>query len=160
MESVTFHVSGIPKQKGSVVKMNGVYRPAGTAHSRHMMQEWFDLIQYESRRAMGERQPSKGAIRFMCEFQLPYPSGIRKNQFGWLPHIKRPDVDKLFRLMGDALTGIVWVDDSQVAFSTVNKVYAWNDRPGAFVVIDFLDDDQLQTIAAQQQRVMNVMDSL
>lgn len=110
---------------------------------------------------MGEAMPSRQCIRLACEFQLPYPkSSIRKYQFGWLPHTKQPDVDKLLRALMDALTGIVWVDDSQVSFVAVNKSYAWNGKPGAFVVVDFLGDEQLQRIGAATVHVTDVLDSL
>lgn len=110
---------------------------------------------------MGERDPSTGPIRLMVEFQMPYPtSSIRKYQFGWWAHTKKPDVDKLTRFLFDALTGIVWKDDSQVCYATINKVYAWNNRPGAYVVVDFLDDDWLQSVGAIHRQIENVMDTL
>lgn len=97
----------------------------------------------------------------MCEFQLPYPkSSIRKWQFGWWPHTKKPDIDKLLRALLDAMTGIVWADDSQVAFVVVNKVYAWNDRPGVHVVIDFMSDEALHNLGHANRTVTNVLESL
>lgn len=162
MDSVTFHVSGIPTPKGSFTRMrNGAMLPAGTTESRKKSANWRNDIRYAAIEAMGERQPSFGCVRFLCEFQLPYPkSSIRKYQFGWWPNIKQPDVDKLLRMLFDALTGIVWVDDSQVSFVTCNKVYAWDGKPGAFIVVDFVDDDYLQTVAVSQRQVMDVIESL
>lgn len=162
MDSVSFHVTGVPMQKGSIVRMpTGGYIPAGTTASRMKMSQWNMEIRHAAMEAMGERQPSRDCVRFMCEFQLPYPkSTIRKYQLGWYPHIKKPDVDKLLRAMLDALTGVVWADDSQVAYATINKVYAWNDRPGAHVVVDFLNDQSLQNIGHVYTMVTNVIDSL
>lgn len=162
VDSITFHVLGVPKQKGSVVKMpHGGYVPAGTYQSRQDMKQWVSDVKIAAFEAMGERQPARTCIRFMCEFQLPYPaSTIRKYQLGWYPHIKKPDVDKLLRSMLDALTGVVWVDDSQVSYATVNKVYAWNDRPGAFVVIDFLNDVALRNLGQNHRFVTDVIESL
>jgi hypothetical protein len=62
-------------------------------------------------------------------------------------------------MLFDALTGIVWADDSQVAFVHCNKVYAWNDRPGAHVVVDFLTDVFLQVLGENYRAVTNVLDS-
>jgi crossover junction endodeoxyribonuclease RusA len=162
MDSVTFHVNGNPAPKGSFTRMpNGAMLPAGTTASRKKVANWRNDIRYAAIEAMGDTPPSRGAIRLMVEFQLPYPvSSIRKYQMGWWPHTKQPDVDKLLRMMLDALTGIVWADDSQVNFAHCNKVYAWNDKPGAHVVIDFLTDDFMQELAIRQRNVTNVLDSL
>ncbi len=162
MDSVTFHVTGIPAPKGSFTRMpNGAMLPAGTAASRKKGADWRNDIRRTALETMGERLPSRGPIRLMCEFQLPYPvSSIRKYQMGWWPHIKQPDVDKLLRMLFDALTGIVWADDSQIAFVNCNKVYAWNDRPGAHIIVDFLDDEFMQDLGIRQRNVTNVLDSL
>jgi crossover junction endodeoxyribonuclease RusA len=162
MESVNFHAYGIPMPKGSYTRMpNGAMLPAGTVASRKRFTDWRTDIRMAALAAMGERNPSRNAIRFMCEFQLPYPqSSIRKWQWGWWPHMKQPDIDKLLRALFDALTGIVWADDSQVAFVTMNKVYAWNGKPGVHVVIDFMDDDRLRELGSINRTVTDVIDSL
>lgn len=162
MDSISFHVVGVPKQKGSIVKMpHGGYVSAGTTESRKAMGQWVHDVKQAGLEAMGEHRPVSTCIRFMCEFQLPYPtSTIRKYQLGWWPHVKKPDVDKLLRSMLDALTGVVWVDDSQVAYAVVNKVYAWNGRPGATVVVDFMTDDALRNLGHAHQLVVDVVDTL
>ena len=35
----------------------------------------------------------------------------------------RPDVDNLWKLVGDGLNGIVWSDDARIAKATASKVY-------------------------------------
>ena len=42
---------------------------------------------------------------------------------GTYPTPTKPDLDKLERAIGDALTGIVFRDDSQIAWWSVWKVY-------------------------------------
>ena len=161
MDSVTFRVNGLPAPKGSVTRMrNGSYLPAGTPASRMNFNLWKENIATAGRQAMSGNQPWYGAVRILAEFQLPKPSTIRKYQWGWLPHIKRPDVDKLARGLFDPLKGIVWVDDSQVCFCTVNKVYAWNDQPGAVVIVDFLTNDWCEKYGSVHRSVINVIDSL
>lgn len=140
---------------------NGAMLPAGTARSRKAKDEWRTDCRNAAIEAMGDQQPSRVAIRLLVEFRLPYPiSTIRKNQMGWYPHIKYPDVDKLLRAMMDALTGIVWADDSQVCYCTVNKGYAWNDKPGAYVVIDFMNEGELRGIAFAQRQMIDALESL
>lgn len=162
MESVTFKVSGLPMPKGSFTRMpNGAMLPAGTTESRKKVANWRTDIRTAASEAMGDLQPSRNAIKIMVEFRLPYPKSIiRKWQFGWWPNTKQPDIDKLLRMLFDALTGIVWVDDSQVTHVMCNKFYAWNDKPGAIAVVDFLDEEWLQGLATAQRAVENVMDSL
>ena len=162
MDSVSFTVRGIPAPKGSVTRMkNGAYLPAGTAASRMNFQLWKENVTTAARVEMGERRPWYGAIRLMAEFRLPVPATtIRKHQMGWWPHIKRPDVDKLTRALLDPLKGIVWADDSQVCFCTVNKVYAWEGNPGAVVVVDFLTADYLERYGKAHQAIVDVIESL
>lgn len=122
---------------------------------------WKGNIASQARVAMGERTPWPGAIKLMAEFYLPVPaSSIKKDQRDWLPHTKRPDLDKLARGLFDPLKGIVWVDDSQVCFAFINKVYAWNGETGVDVGIDFLDDEWLRQYAHIHRRIENVIHSL
>lgn len=96
----------------------------------------------------------------MAEFQLPVPKSMPSRKRGWFTHTTRPDVDKLTRALLDPLKGITWVDDSQVAYATVNKVYAWEGNPGAFVIIDFLDDEWALHYGAAHRVITDAIDSL
>lgn len=122
------------------------------------MAEWRTDIKNAAMAEMGARRPSPLGIRLMVEFALPYPqSSVRKYQLGWLPCLKKPDIDKLLRALLDGLTGIVWVDDSQVIYCTVNKVYAWDGSPGATVTVDFLDDDFLRRVGESRSHLVAAM---
>lgn len=160
--AVSFTVSGIPTPKGSFTRMkNGAMLPSGTTESRKRMAQWREDIRHEANMKMDGRPPFGGPIRLMVEFRMPVPvSSIRKYQWGWLCHTKQPDVDKLFRMLGDALTAIVWKDDSQVCFSTINKVYAWDGGTGAMVIVEEVSDDEAKSFASLsgvvRQRLTNV----
>lgn len=161
MDSVNIRVHGLPAPKGSVTRMrNGAYLPAGTAASRMNFQLWKENIASAARLQMGERKPWPGAIRLLAEFQLPVPASIPQWKRNWLPHVKRPDIDKLTRALLDPLKGIVWVDDSQVCFCTVNKVYAWDNRPGAYAIVDFITDEWCERYGSVHSSIINVIDSL
>lgn len=149
MNGISFHVYGTPTPKGSTTRMpNGATLPAGTPASRLRMATWHREIRDAARIAMDDHAPFRGPIRLMVEFAFQPPATtIRKYQWGWLPHTKRPDVDKLFRALGDALTGIVWIDDSQVCVSAINKVYAWDGRSGCHVIVDEIDDATAKLLA-------------
>ena len=139
---------------------NGAYLPAGTAASRMKYHLWQENISSAARVQMNGTAPWPGAVRLMAEFRLPAPQATPARKRGWLPHTKRPDVDKLARALLDPLTGIIWVDDSQVCFASVNKVYAWEGRPGAMVIIDFLSDDWCQKYWATHTAIQNAIESL
>jgi Holliday junction resolvase RusA-like endonuclease len=57
-------------------------------------------------------------------------------------HAGRPDATKLTRAVEDALTGIVWRDDSQVAEQHVIKRYG--EHPGVTVEIKMLNADGMK----------------
>lgn len=161
MESLAFRINGVPAPKGSVTHMrNGAYLPAGTAASRMKFNLWKENIATAARMQMEGRKPWHGAVRLMAEFQLPVPKTTRRYEWNWLPHTKRPDVDKLARALFDPLKGIVWLDDSQVCFCTVNKVYAWDRQPGAFCIVDFLTNEWMQQFTATHTGIINVIDTL
>jgi crossover junction endodeoxyribonuclease RusA len=157
--SISFQVVGNPTPKGSLTRMpNGAMLPAGTAASRKRFSEWRTDIRDAALVAMGERNPSHSPIRMTCEFALPYPtSSVRKYQMGWLPAVKKPDVDKLLRALMDGLTRVVWHDDSQVIYVTVNKVYAWEGTTGATINIDFLDEEFLRRVGTARNALVAVM---
>ena len=162
MDTCAFDVTGLPTPKGSTTRMpNGAMLPAGTAESRKRMAQWREDIRHAAATAMDGRPPFAGPIRLMCEFRMPVPaSTIRKYQFGWLCHTKKPDVDKLFRMLSDALTHIVWVDDSQVCFSAINKVYAWDGATGAMVNVEVVSDDAAKQFAETARMVRSAIESL
>jgi len=157
--SISFTIIGNPISKGSLTRMaNGAMLPAGTANSRKRFGEWRIDVRDAAIKAMNGRNPSQSAIRLLVEFALPYPtSSVRKYQMGWLPCVKKPDVDKLLRGLMDPMSKIVWKDDSQVIYVTCNKVYAWAGNTGATVTVDFLDDDFLKRAASGREILIAAM---
>ena len=69
-------------------------------------------------------QPVSGPVALVATFCFPRPKAhyrtgkyaelLRPAAPGAWEHTNRPDVDKLLRAVLDALTGVVWLDDSQV----------------------------------------------
>jgi len=48
-------------------------------------------------------------------------------------HVDRPDLDNLTKLIGDALNGVVWVDDEQVVRVIASKHYGPESRTDVIV---------------------------
>jgi len=159
INGISFDVDGIPTPKGSTTRMpNGATLPAGTTESRKRMAQWREDVRHEAKTAMDGNPPIIGPIRLFAEFRLiPPRTGIRKSEIGWKCHTKKPDVDKLFRALADAMTGIVWVDDSQVCVSAINKSYAWDMRAGASVTVDLITDDSARRLSAMRSIVRNAI---
>lgn len=73
------------------------------------------------------------ALGLQVEFVLPRPKGLPKRK-PTPPHTKKPDTDKLARAVMDALSGVVWRDDSQVTDLHPTKRYAeLDEQPGAHI---------------------------
>lgn len=83
------------------------------------------------------------ALTVTVVFRIARPDGHwRKGKYGEslkpsapaFPATK-PDVDKLARSTLDALTGIVWDDDSRIVCLSVAKVYAQPGQEGACITV-------------------------
>lgn len=160
MESISYFIHGLPASKGSLTRMpNGAMLPAGTKASRERFTNWREAVRHASIDSMHDHPPYEGPIRMLAEFRMPHPH-LPKYKMGWWPHVKQPDVDKLMRGLLDPLKGIVWRDDSQVCFATVNKTYAWDGRTGAYLIVDFLADDFMQEHSEHVRAVTDVIESL
>jgi len=159
MNTLSIHVDGVPMPKGRLSRMpNGAMLPAGTAKSRAAVGAWRQDVRAAAKDAMGERPVMTGALRVQVDCTLPYPhSSIPKYRLGWAPAIKKPDIDKLVRGVLDHLTGIVWADDAQVCFLMVNKSYAWDDRPGAYIIVSEMNDDYLRELGEQTRVIRGAL---
>ena len=77
----------------------------------------------------------KGPITVELEFWLYRGKTVKRD----LPSVK-PDIDKLARAILDALTGVVYADDSQVCQLVVVKRYG--PKPGVQITVRGCDDDR------------------
>ena len=74
--------------------------------------------------------PLDGPLAVRIEFVMPRPAGTPKRRTP--PAVKKPDTDKLARAILDALTAVVWRDDSQIVDLHASKRLAELDEtPGA-----------------------------
>ena len=81
-------------------------------------------------------QRVSGPVELEVMFYLERPSSVSVTK---RPQpIVPPDVDKLIRGVGDALTGVVYDDDSQVIRVLAWKVYADTREPGCFIRVNEL----------------------
>lgn len=87
--------------------------------------------------------PTKEPVALSLLFVVPKPAS--KPQKAVFP-LTRPDLDKLARAFSDALTRVVWADDSQlVGLRDVWKVYAIDRGPGVTARISIVEASDLPT---------------
>ena len=100
------------------------------------------MVQDAARSALpADWVPRSEPIRLYIVFRLRRPKahyttrGAVKSSAPAHPTVK-PDLTKLLRAVEDALTGVVWRDDSQIIHQAVTKEYA--DADMTSVVVEFL----------------------
>lgn len=101
---------------------------------------WQAAVADAATAAMAGREPTSGAVSVVLTFRVARPKGhfgSGKNEEvlkGSAPKwpVSKPDVLKLARAVEDALTGIVYVDDSQIVVETLRKEYG---DPGVYVAV-------------------------
>jgi Holliday junction resolvase RusA-like endonuclease len=132
--SIEFFCAGIPSTKGSargwVVPGKGGGRPRAiiTNDAGPKAKAWAAVVTHEAFAAMAGRPPLDGPLRAYVEFYLPRPKahstkkGLRPNRP--MHSASKPDGDKLARCALDALTGVVFRDDAQLADIRIVKRYA------------------------------------
>lgn len=138
---VTFRVDGVPAPKGSMRAFVVRGRAVTTEDNVHT-RPWAALVKDAARQVCPLSEPVpfvRGvAVHLSVTFILPRPASLPKKVTG---HTKKPDLDKLARAVKDALTGVVWSDDSQVVTALLGKRYAAAEEgPGALVAVVAADE--------------------
>lgn len=138
MTPLTFTVFGIAQPQGSskAFMPRGARFPVVTSDNPKV-KGWRQQVAEAAGRALEVQggQQARGPVRVVAEFFLPRPKSLKKPT----PHLTRPDVDKLARACGDAMTGVVYADDSQVVQLCVSKYYAAaGEAPHAVIAVTSL----------------------
>lgn len=130
--AVAFRVIGDPATKGSTrAFIRG--RHAVVTNDCTREKPWAQAVWWFALE-VAPASPWTGPVRVEVEFILPRPGRLGKRRFA-VVHAHRPDLDKLTRSVLDALTGLLWQDDGQVAALDVRKRYADpGEAPGARVI--------------------------
>jgi Holliday junction resolvase RusA-like endonuclease len=90
-------------------------------------------------RKVWRKAPLEGPLRVEVTFRFPLPASAKaavKRQVAageWVPHTTKPDADNLWKSSLDGLTGIVFVDDKQIAEGIWRKGYG--SQPGVTVLV-------------------------
>jgi crossover junction endodeoxyribonuclease RusA len=129
---VTFTVYGTAQPKGSMRAFipRGMKFPIVTDSNRNA-KSWAQLVAQGASQALTERGIASlqvGPMRVTAAFYLPRPKKYHRRGVP-VAHLCAPDLDKLLRSVLDALTRVVYHDDSQVVEILALKRYADVDAP-------------------------------
>ena len=125
-EALAFTVYGVASGMGSkrAFVPKGWTRPIITDSNRSL-KSWQSLVADAASRAIADVSATwqllDGPVRLTIAFYLPRPKSLPKRVTA---HTKAPDCSKLIRSTEDALTGVVYRDDSQVVEIVAGKFYA------------------------------------
>lgn len=139
---VGFWVPGKPRQQGSkrtfaIKNKDGYTGKVGMAEMAKGVQDWRADVKSFALREMHGKDMIVGAPAFMHLFFVLYRSTSIPKSKPTPPAIKKNgDLDKLIRAMGDAMTGIVYADDSLVTEEFSDKRTAeLGEQPGCWVSV-------------------------
>ncbi|MDU7384096.1 MAG: RusA family crossover junction endodeoxyribonuclease [Schaalia turicensis] len=144
MTTTSFFVPGTPAPQGSKRYLGN----GRMVESSKRVKPWRADIRAQALQTF--KQPLTGAIRLDLHFVMPRPNshyGTGRNahklkESAPASHIQKPDLDKLVRAVGDALTGVAYVDDSQVVGGAHMKRWTdgASDRAGVYVTVVPLEE--------------------
>lgn len=145
-----FTVFGIAQPKGSTRAFvpKGWTRPIITSDNPKG-KGWQALVAEGASRALEQlpidERHTDGPVHVTIAFYLPRPKYLQATkkypQGKPSAHLTKPDIDKCLRNAIDAMTGVVWTDDSQVVQVTASKRYAEVDNaPRAVVRVEAIEE--------------------
>ena len=133
--TIQFTVPGKPQGKGRARFGKGrTYTPAKTV-------AYEGLISLAGEKVMVGRDLIEKPIYLIVTafFDIPksWNKARRAKALGGLEwHTSKPDGDNILKAVGDGLNGVVWKDDSQIAFAKIIKQYG--ERPGLEITVETL----------------------
>ena len=144
MTEISIDVLGTPAPKGSNRAMlrggRAVFVPGGSKVNQQSLMTWDANVRHSASHALvGLNGPVFACVPLAVSivFRMARPSGHwgkkgLKTGAPQCPSVK-PDVDKLARSTLDALSGVVFDDDSRIVRLTVAKEYAKPGNEGASI---------------------------
>lgn len=137
---ISFHIPGEPVAKGrarSFIRNGriGHHTPVKTVNYEALVALYAHQAMHECH---GDLNLMDGplCLSFCATFAIP-KSWTKKRLAEHLvrpePVVKRPDLDNIAKALADGMNGIVYLDDSQIAWISCQKVYG--DVPGVSLTV-------------------------
>lgn len=141
---LTFRVAGHPVTQGSkrgIPLRNGRVALVESGGQRH--KDWRHAVGDAARQAFAGQAPMVGPVEVTAAFELQPPKSIPKRRRTWPTGQRSGDLSKLMRCIEDSLTGVVYVDDSQIVrYGDVTKDWAGPAGPGVTITVTPIDTNQ------------------
>ena len=131
MTTLAFTVHGTPAPQGSKTIVPTAAGPRTKESNERQLRAWRQAIADTAATAMDGHGPLTGPCELDATFVFARPrshyrTGRHAGELKPSAPIhcdKRPDLDKLLRAVGDALTGIALIDDATIVKLTARKHY-------------------------------------
>lgn len=144
MTEIRFSVAGLPAPMGSskAVPMNRNWRTTPGVRWRVVhdsdgkVPAWQEKVKAAAQTAMFGLPPMTGAAAVTMTFTVPRPPSVPEKKRPY-PTVA-PDLDKLARAVGDALTGVVYADDALIVNLHLYKRYG---PPGVVVSVGEISEE-------------------
>lgn len=141
-----FFVPGISRTAGSKSAFKDKYGKIHLTHAGKYTKDWMDSVKWFALKEYGQKMVLLTCpLSLKLTFYLKRPSGHYrtgkyageiKESFAQAYPTPKPDLTKLVRAAEDALTGIVWKDDSQVVKQATKKVYCGPEKKiGVYIAV-------------------------
>jgi len=137
---IEFRVAGIPVPQGSKATHTTKAGQTFSREANRNLGPWRNAIAAAASEAMAGRPPLDGPLLLEATFNFPRPKShyrtgrhvgeVKASAPVWCT--TRPDLDKLLRAVGDAITGYVCHDDAQLVEVEAVKAYG---PPGLWAVV-------------------------
>ena len=122
---ISFVVPGKPVPMARPrVTMHGTYTPK-------RCRDYKAAVAAAARAAMRGKEPMTGAVSCYCYFVFEPPKSTPKGKIQDMIHAWytiKPDTDNLLKSITDAVSGIVYIDDKQIAYICGEKRYGYPAR--------------------------------
>ena len=129
---IEFFAPGPPRPERKINVRQGKWqRRVDTADAMHFK----DRMRFYAGQAF-KGAPLTGALAVCITCRKVKPKGYKKNQNHWK---KKPDYDNFAKIIGDSLTGIIWVDDAQIFDGRVIKEFCPGGQEGITVSVTELE---------------------
>jgi len=138
MTRIAFTIFGDAQPQGST----RAFVPAGwkraiLTSANPKLKSWRQLVTEAANVAIArypepDRSLMLDGVRLSIAFYMPRPKSLKKTRTA---HTTKPDIDKLVRAICDALSQVVFRDDSQVCELVTMKHYAAEGKPPRVEVV-------------------------
>lgn len=136
---ISFWCPGLPKPGGSKKAFYNAKLGRSLIVDASNNKDWRASLGVYAQQARGDQPLYDEPLKLTVYFIMPRPKNHFRANGELKPnapvyHTSRPDTTKLLRCLEDALTNVVWRDDSLIVIQDVEKRYGI--QPGASVYVE------------------------